>query len=179
MCNEPVGPDHGHVVALDSRAIMCTCRACSLLFTRGGAGAGRYRPIPTRYALDESSGISAETWASLQIPVGMAFVFVNSDMDRPVAMYPSPGGATESLLPLGTWSEIVESSSLLQTMEPDVEAALFRKTDAGFDCFLVPIDVCYELVGRVRRSWKGFDGGTEMWDELTHFFENIGKKAGV
>ena len=38
----------------------------------------------------------------------------------------------------------------------DVEAILLRRTAPGaFDCLVVPIDVCYELVGLVRPHWSG------------------------
>ena len=30
------------------------------------------------------------------------------------------------------------------------------------ECFLVPIDACYEFVGRLRMLWRGFDGGQEV-----------------
>ena len=52
MCAEPVGDGHSHVVNLDSRQIMCTCRACYLLFTHQGAAGGRYRAVPDRYLHD-------------------------------------------------------------------------------------------------------------------------------
>jgi len=32
MCAEPISETHQHVVNLESRALMCTCRACYLLF---------------------------------------------------------------------------------------------------------------------------------------------------
>ncbi|MCW2802175.1 MAG: hypothetical protein JWN06_392, partial [Propionibacteriaceae bacterium] len=31
MCAEPIGEPHQHVVNLESRALMCTCRGCYLL----------------------------------------------------------------------------------------------------------------------------------------------------
>ena len=38
-------------------------------------------------------------------------------------------------------------------MEPDVEALLVRRErDASFECYLVPIDACYELTGIVRAA---------------------------
>ena len=70
MCAEPLGDGHSHVVNLDSRQILCTCRACYLLFTHQGAAGGRYRAVPDRYLrdlgfrLDEDAG-----WDALQIPV--------------------------------------------------------------------------------------------------------------
>ncbi len=29
------------------------------------------------------------------------------------------------------------------------------------ECYIVPIDACYELVGHLRLLWRGFDGGSE------------------
>ena len=33
MCAEPIGDEHQHVVNVESRGLMCTCRSCYLLFT--------------------------------------------------------------------------------------------------------------------------------------------------
>ena len=35
----------------------------------------------------------------------------------------------------------------------------------------MPIDACYELVGEMRRLWKGFGGGTEANDAMDAFFD--------
>ncbi len=54
----------------------------------------------------------------------------------------------------------------LATLQPDVEALLVHTHDerAGqqVEAFLVPIDVCYELVGHLRMLWRGFDGGQDV-----------------
>ena len=34
----------------------------------------------------------------------------------------------------------------------------------------MPIDACYELVGRLRALWRGFDGGQEAHDAIDAFF---------
>jgi hypothetical protein len=98
-------------------------------------------------------------------------------LDTTVAFYPSPAGATESLLPLGAWEEMLKSNSELATVSPDVEALLINKNDDGFECFLVPIDVCYELVGLVRLHWRGFDGGTEAWEAIDGFFAGLRQRS--
>ena len=92
-----------------------------------------------------------------------------------VAFYPSPAGATESLLALEAWKEIEARSPALEAMEPDVEALLVRGDADGerLETFLVPIDTCYELTGRVRRLWRGFDGGDEARGELARFFADL------
>lgn len=178
LCAEPVPEDHSHVVNLDSRAILCTCRACYLLFTHEGAAGGRYRAVPERYLHDPGFRLDDAQWDALQIPVRMAFFFRNSSLERTVAFYPSPAGATESLLPLAAWEEVVAANPALAGLAPDVEAVLVRRAGDGFECFLVPIDACYELVGLVRLHWRGFDGGEEAWRQIDGFFERLRERCG-
>ena len=45
------------------------------------------------------------------------------------------------------------------------------------ECFLVPIDACYELVGHLRVLWKGFDGGTEAHAAIDAFFDELSRRA--
>jgi hypothetical protein len=172
LCSVEVPSDHGHVVDTHTRSIVCVCRACYLLFTTAGAAGGRYRSIPDRYIAGDSPMMTAAQWNALQIPVGVAFFFHNSPLQRTVAFYPSPAGATESELPLEVWGDIVAASSLVRSLQPDVEALLVRKSDA-IETYIVPIDACYELVGRLRRHWKGFDGGDEARSELAQFFDRL------
>ncbi len=141
---------------------MCACRGCYLLFTVEGAGGVRFRAVPDRYLAFPDLRLAPGEWDALQIPVSVAFFFVNSTLDRIAAFYPGPAGATESLLPLETWDELVAAHPELGTLAPDVEAILVRsdRTTNDAECFLVPIDACYELVGRLRQLWRGFDGGT-------------------
>ena len=176
MCAEPIGTEHGHVIDLDSRAIMCTCRGCYLLFTSRGAGGKRHRAVPQRFRHAPRFAPGAALWESAGIPVRMAFLFRNSVQDRVVAFYPSPAGATESLLPLGTWEEMTPMSA---DIADDVEALLINKLDDGFECFLVPIDTCYELVGLVRSHWRGFDGGTEAHEAIDGFFAKLRERSEV
>ena len=177
MCAEPVADGHSHVVNLDSRQIMCTCRACWLLFTHQGAAGGRYRAVPDRYLRDPAFQLDEVGWEALQIPVRVAFFFNNSDLGRVVAFYPSPAGATESLLPLEAWAEVVAANPVMTDLIPDVEALLIQRAGDGFECFLVPIDACYELVGLVRMHWKGFDGGQEAWEAIDGFFDAVRERS--
>ena len=104
-----------------------------------------------------------------------SFFFFNASLGRMVVFYPSPVGATESLLSLGTWDELARTNQLLTTLATDVEALLVRSVQrrGGFECYIVPIDACYELVGRIRRHWKGFDGGEDAWTEIDTFFAEV------
>ena len=46
MCTAEVADEHGHVVDLENRGLMCACRPCYLLFSSGGAGGKRFRAVP-------------------------------------------------------------------------------------------------------------------------------------
>lgn len=173
MCAEPVTSEHSHVVRLDQRKLMCTCRGCALLFTNSGAGQGKYRAVPMRVVSDPDFVFDLARWDQLAIPVGLAFLFTNSTLGQTVAFYPSPAGATESELNADSWAEIGEDTPLLGELEPDVEALLLRRTDDGVICYLVPIDICYELVGLVRTYWKGFAGGDEVWAAVDELFDRV------
>ncbi|MFJ6294007.1 DUF5947 family protein [Streptomyces griseoviridis] len=181
MCAVPVGAEHQHVVALESRTLMCCCRACWLLFTDDGARL-RYRAVPERYLSFDQLPLDARAWDELEIPVGLAFLFRNSVQERVVAFYPGPAGATESELPLAAWTALVQARPELATVRPDVEALLVRRTEGGgrtgvTSCHLVPIDACYELVGRLRTLWRGFDGGQEAHAAMDAFFEQVGARS--
>jgi hypothetical protein len=177
MCAEQLPDEHQHVVNVESRSLMCTCRGCWLLFTSDGAAGGRYRSVPDRYARIEDFRMSGDAWESFQIPVSVAFFFHNSTLGQVTAFYPSPAGATESLLELDAWDRLVGANPVLETLTADVEALLVRIGRDGDDAFLVPIDACYELVGHMRRLWRGFDGGREAKDALEQFFSDLGARC--
>lgn len=177
MCAEPIGEWHGHVVDLEGRGLMCTCRGCALLFTTQGAGNGRFRAVPERYRHAADVPLAEVTWDSIGIPVAMAFFFMNTELERTVAFYPSPAGATESLLSLEAWTDLLAALPALGDLQPDVEALLVHKQASGFEFFAVPIDACYELVGLVRTYWKGFDGGEEAWTAINGFFAGLRERS--
>ena len=176
MCAEPIGAEHGHVVNLDSRALMCTCRGCYLLFDYEQSEL-TYRSVRDRHLSFPDFQLTRQQWDDLSIPVGLAFFFRNSRQDRTVACYPGPAGAAESELALGVWDAVVEANPALAEAAPDVEAILVRSRETGFDCYLVPIDACYELVGHLRQVWRGFDGGQDAHRALDEFFAGIERRS--
>ena len=178
FCTEPLADRHSHVVDLEQHALKCACRPCFMVFEPEGAGRGRYRAVPDDVTLDPGFQLSEGQWEQLQIPVGIVFVFHQTDQGRPVAFYPGPAGATESLLPLDTWAELQAANPVLAAMLPDVQALLvYRAKRGGQRCFIVPIDACYELVGVIRRTWKGFDGGQEAWAAIDAFFADLTERS--
>jgi hypothetical protein len=179
MCAEPIGDRHQHVVDLAARGLLCTCRPCWLLFTAEGAQL-RYRAVPDRYLSFADAVLDTRQWDELEIPVGLAFLFVNSGLGRTVAFYPGPAGATESELPLGAWDRVVAAHPVLRTLAPDVEALIVRmpdRTHPDVASFLVPIDRCYELVGALRSVWRGFDGGQDARALLDGFFADVAARS--
>ena len=142
-------------------------------------GSARYRSVPDRYLRDSSRPLAPAEWDELQIPVGLAFFLYSSERGAVAGFYPSPAGATECTLDLGAWERLAAAHPLLATAEPDVEAVLLRRDGPGAEVehFIVPIDVCYELVGRMRMLWKGFDGGSEARASIDEFLTGVRKRA--
>lgn len=184
MCSESIADEHQHVVNVAGRQLMCVCRACYLLFTDSNADL-RYRAVPDRYLAFEDFALDRRAWEALQIPVGVAFFFTNSALQRTVAFYPGPAGACESELNLDSWNAIRGADSRVGLLADDVEALLVRVpendgADGEFaqpQSYLVPIDVCYEFVGRLRMLWRGFDGGQEARQFIDSFFSQIDARA--
>jgi len=178
LCGERVGHDHAHMVDLQRRSIACACRACALLFTRPG---GRYRTVPDRVCHDPQAPLTEPEWGELQIPVGIAFFFVNSALGHVIASYPSPAGVTECELDLAAWDRLAATHPLLRAMTPDVEAILVVGGSPGqaapIETFLVPVDVCYSLAGALRLEWRGFDGGTEVKQILADLLASLRQRA--
>jgi hypothetical protein len=178
LCNIQLDGRHGHLVDTDKRSLACACRACYLLFTHQGAGAGgRYRAVPERICHDPARPLTDAEWGELDIPVAMAFFFFNSALGRVVAGYPSPGGPTECELDLEAWDRLAADHPLFAAMTPDVEAIFVNRTELGNEVFLIPIDMCYSLVGELRMLWSGFDGGAEVRTALATFLTGVRKRA--
>ena len=177
MCATPVPAQHGHVADLEQATLLCACRACYLLFTQEQAGRGRYRAVPDRYLADPARPLSAAEWDELEIPVGLAFFLHSSQRGEVAGFYPSPAGATECRLDLQAWQRLAAAHPLLAAAAADVEAILISRNDSGVECFLVPIDACYELAGRMRLHWRGFDGGSEARASIADFLDTVRSRA--
>jgi Family of unknown function (DUF5947) len=178
LCGALLAGTHAHVIDVEARRLMCTCRPCHLLFTHSGAAQGKFRSVPGRFLRVPGLSMGGASWEELQIPVGLAFFLRNSALGRTVLLYPSPAGATESELPHAWWEEVAAAHPVLGTMEPDVEALLVFRRSASSACWIVPVDACYELVGRIRRQWRGFEGGEQLWGEIDAFFADLEERAG-
>ncbi len=189
LCGLALASAHQHLIDPAARKLLCACDACALLFhspTRT-----KYKRVPRTVRLVEIQMTDAE-WDSLLIPIGIAFFLKSSVQEATLAgsasagsaraVYPSPAGATESLLPLNAWQEIEARNPLLTRMETDVEALLVNRLGVAGqqpEYYLVPIDRCYELVGLIRSHWRGLSGGSEVWEQIRNFFNGLKRQAGV
>lgn len=174
LCSLPLEDRHTHLLEPKERRILCSCEPCAFLFQDG---AGRYRRIPRDAFFLADLTLDDLQWEALSIPINLAFFFFSSAAARAVAYYPSPGGATESLLNLEAWQEIAAAHSRLQQMLPDVEAFLVNRLASPPEYYVVPIDRCYELAGLVRKHWEGFTGGDKVWSEIGGFFAALRQEA--
>ncbi|MCV7278565.1 hypothetical protein H7J88_02750 [Mycolicibacterium flavescens] len=181
MCTEPITERHQHVVNVDARQLMCVCRGCYLLFTDATAEL-RFRAVPDRWLTFPDFGLGHREWQLLQIPVGLAFFFRNSAVNHVVAFYPGPAGATESELDLTAWDGVRDADRRVDLLADDTEALLVRVPDDETrppECHLVPIDACYEFVGRLRQLWRGFDGGQQVREYVDDFFDEVRARGKV
>ena len=177
LCGETIPPEHRHLLDLEAGELRCVCRSCSLLFDRRAAARGNLRLVGDRRLRLVDFELTDLAWERLRLPVEMAFFFYSSKQQRMMAFYPSPMGATESMLELGAWRELEHDNPLLAELEPDIEALLVNRAGDARDYFLVPIDDCYSLVGLIRSRWKGLSGGTEVWEEITRFFAELDRRS--
>ena len=181
MCSTPIPDEHDHVVDMQQRSLQCACRGCYLLFTPPGRAASAIAPFPTDTCPSRASSLSPAQWDELQIPVSVAFFFLNSSLERVAAFYPGPAGATESLLSLDAWDEVVAANPGLATLLPDVEALLVRTRSTPMPappsatwCPSTPVTSWWDSSGDCG---AGFDGGREAHDALEAFFAAVRARA--
>jgi len=181
MCSLELASEHDHLVEPVHRKLICACTACAILFE--GENGGKYKRVPRDVMFLADFQLTDAQWDGLMLPIEMAFFFYSTPLGKIAALYPSPAGPMESLLPLDTWAEIVAVNPALGRMQPDVTALLVNRVGharkaSPAEYFLVPIDECYKLVGLIRAYWRGLSGGTEVWREISAFFAALKMKSG-
>jgi len=182
LCSAEVVTNHPHLVEIGQHRLFCACDACALLFS--GRADAKYKRVPRRVRLILDFKMTDAEWEGLLIPIDLAFFFRNSIDSRVSALYPSPAGATESMLSLEAWNDIESSNPALREVEDDVEALLVNRVGHAREArsaqyYVVPIDACYKLVGLIRLHWRGLSGGTEVWQEISKFFAGLNAAAEI
>jgi hypothetical protein len=171
LCSAPLAEEHQHLLEPADRKITCACDACAVLFS--GQADMRYRRVPRRIESWPNFVMPDLQWESLGVPISLAFFFFSSPQEQIVAVYPSPGGATESTIPAEAWQPVTEENPALAKLEPDVEALLVNRMRGARAYYRVPIDECFKLVGLVRTHWRGLSGGAALWPEVDKYFQQL------
>jgi hypothetical protein len=168
LCSVRLSPQHRHLFETATRKILCSCDGCALRFEN--VVEGKLKLIPRDARLVPDFNISDAEWDALALPINLAFFFYSTPARKMIAMYPSPAGATESLLPLSAWERFTAQNAGLSDMQPDIEALLVNRMGEKRSYVIAPIDKCYELVGIIRANWRGLSGGEEVWRKIDNFF---------
>jgi Family of unknown function (DUF5947) len=171
LCSVGLAGEHRHMLEMSAAQIVCACDSCALRFQ--SVVDGRFKLIPREVHYLPELNFTDVEWESLALPINLAFFFQSSPGSQLKAMYPSPAGATESLLPIKAWDSLVANNITLARMEPDVEALLVNRVGSKREYYLAPIDVCFELVGLIRVHWRGLSGGEIVWGEIDQFFSRL------
>ncbi|GAA3028470.1 DUF5947 family protein [Streptomyces olivoverticillatus] len=180
LCAEPVPAEHRHLLDTASGgAALCACRACALLFDRQEAGGQHYRLLPRRRLRLDGFAVDDLLWASLGVPVGLAYFVRESATGQTAVGYPSPLGSTRSTVEPSVWQELSGGHPALTDLADDVEALLVHRAKGAREHWIVPLDDCYRLVAVVRTHWKGLAGGPEVWDRIERFFTELAHSAQV
>jgi hypothetical protein len=173
LCGVTIPEDHRHLLHLVERRIACSCEACWGM----RAGEGDYRPVGNRTLWLSDLELPDDVWANFQIPIGLAFFMRSTVTECVVAMYPSPGGATESELHFESWSRFAELNPVLAGMEPDVEGLIVNRLSDPPAYVIAPIDRCYELTGTIKANWEGISGGGAVEVAVARFFAKLSAEA--
>jgi len=171
LCAAPIADTHEHLLDLNSRKLMCSCHPCALLFS--SQSTKKFRLVPSRAQLLTDLHLTDLQWNSLGVPINLAFFFRSSLRKQVLAVYPSPGGATESELSIDAWDALLVDHPQIADLPEDVEALLVNRMHGANDCYRVSIDHCYQLVGLVRKHWRGLSGGAEIWKQIGVFFDHL------
>ncbi len=175
LCGLGLLERHRH--ALDLRqsppGVRCACAVCALLLTETSGG---LRLIPTVVRALGDLALEDEPWAALGVPINLAY-FTRRDDGEVCASYPSPAGAVDAQPSREAWDGIAARHEAIAAMRPYVDALLVDATTETKRAFIVPVDLCFELTGLVRRHWRGLSGGDEVRAALSAFFRSLDTRA--
>jgi uncharacterized protein DUF5947 len=175
LCGVGIAEDHRHLLHLTERRIVCACEACWAM----RSGEGDYRPTGNRTVWLTGLEVPDDLWAGFQIPIGLAFFMESTITACIVAMYPSPGGATESELHFESWKRMRELNPVLGTLEPDIEGLIANRLCDPPLYVIAPIDRCYGLTGTIKAAWEGISGGPGVQEAVDRFFADLRAQAGA
>jgi hypothetical protein len=174
FCRARLSDAHGHLVETASLRLLCACPRCAEEMTGDAFG---YRRVERRQEALEGFAMADADWATLQIPIDVAFLFRPAAASPPVALFPGPAGATRSPLSAEVWADIAEKYPLLRDLDPGTEALLVNRSNGRRDYYRVSTDHCYALTGLMRSRWRGLAGGEEAWSAIDGYFAELAGAA--
>ena len=161
-----LGP-HAHLFDREREKLECACGPCAMLFS--GGTSPRWALVPERAERLAHNPIGEALWSSLGLPIGLAFFVRSSKEGRVVAWYPGPAGATRCQL----------SFELPQlALAEDVEALLVDRLEHRDAAYRVSLDVAFELVGLIRKNWRGFSGGEGVRNAVAGYLGTLRQAQG-
>ncbi len=175
LCGITIPERHRHLLHLVERRIDCACESCWNM----RSGDPEYRPAGNRTLWLPDLDVPDDLWASFQIPIGPA-VFMDSTVTAcVVALYPSPGGATESELHFDSWQRMRRLNPVLAGLEPDIEGLVVNRLADPPAYAIAPIDQCYALTGAIKLNWEGISGGPGVQEAVARFFDDLRAEGAV
>lgn len=171
FCSIALGARHRHLLEVANQNLRCVCDPCALRFEN--VIDGRFKLVPRDAVALNDFQMTDEQWNAFALPINLAFFFNSTRADKVIAMFPSPGGAMESLLSFQDWGKLAAENPDVEEMQADVQALLVNRIGPAREYFVAPIDLCYELVGLVRTHWRGLSGGDKVWAAINRFFVNL------
>jgi hypothetical protein len=168
LCRTPIATVHDHLLARDNGALQCACRPCALLFATQGA---RWQLVPPRA---EAIQLVEQrlVWGAIAPPIDLAFCVPQANGEI-ISHLPGPAGATTTPFDKDSWTALVAANPRLATIAPETQALLVCRLAEVEGAFLVSIDRCYELVGTIRRHWRGLGGGPLVRAEIARFLATL------
>jgi hypothetical protein len=173
LCGNGIPEEHRHLLHLSERRLVCSCEACWAM----RAAEGDYRPTGNRTMWLPDLDVPDDLWATFQIPIGLAFFMHSTVTACVVALYPSPGGATESELHFESWNRLCQLNPVLANLEQDIEGLIANRLSDPPMYAIAPIDRCYELTGTIKAHWEGISGGSGVEAAVAEFFTQLRSKA--
>jgi Family of unknown function (DUF5947) len=133
LCAAPAPGPHQHLVDPQERRLVCVCDACAILFDHSGVT--RYRRVPRDIRELAGFEIADALWSGLGIPIGLVFFFRSSVSKAILAIYPSPGGSTETGIEEDLWKQLTAQHRSLSGLQDDVEALLVNRIRDACECY--------------------------------------------
>lgn len=167
LCSLALSDEHAHLLDPQRRVMLCSCRACALLFPAdlSETQATRYLYITPCVERLQDPQLAKRVWNMLDLPVRLVFLCPSAVHSQAFALYPNPQGVTEATVPYSAWSAVTRAEPLLRGVRDDVQALILDDRPGRGTCHAVSIDVCHRLIGLLGPTTAS---QPRAWQKLEH-----------